>query len=164
MYRALIFVLLLVTWIVLSGQFDKFHLTLGFISCGIVCWLSSDLLFHHRDVSLAGRLRQALGVIGYSAFLLVEIFKANLHVMRLALLPGGLRAVKPQVFKFRTHLKTDFAKWVLANSITLTPGTVTIRVRDDWFYVHAISSKVLMESGGEMEHRIRNIYEPEESA
>jgi len=101
-------------------------------------------------------------MVGYSIFLLREIVIANLHVMRLAMLPGGLKAVKPQVFRFKTHLKTDFAKWILANSITLTPGTVTIRVRDDWFYIHAISSKVLMESGGEMERRIQKIYEPED--
>lgn len=150
------------TWVVFSGQLDGAHLFMGLISSLFVCWMSSDLLFQHRKVSLLGRIRQAIGMVGYSIFLLREIVIANLHVMRLAMLPGGLKAVKPQVFRFKTHLKTDFAKWILANSITLTPGTVTIRVRDDWFYIHAISSKVLMESGGEMERRIQKIYEPED--
>lgn len=161
MYRALIFVFLMVTWIALSGQFDAFHLTLGVLSCATVLWLSGDLLFGDRTISLAGRIRQVRLWIGYGLFLLVEIFKANIHVLKLAMSPGGIRQVKPQIFKFETGLRSDFAKWVLANSITLTPGTVTIQVRGKWFYVHAISNHVLMESGGEMERRIRDMFEPE---
>ena len=63
--------------------------------------------------------------------------------------------------RFKTHLKTDFAKWVFANSITLTPGTVTIRIDDDEFYVHAISEYTAKGLEGEMEKRIAAVWEPE---
>jgi multicomponent Na+:H+ antiporter subunit E len=164
MYKIVIFGLLMVTWIVLSGQFDAFHLSLGVISCVLVTWLSGDMLLPSRSVGLAARARQAWLLGSYSAFLFWEIIKANLHVLRLAISPRGMRDVKPQIFKFETELKSDFTKWLLANSITLTPGTVTIQVREKMIYVHAISEKVLMESGGEMERRIKEIYEPEVTA
>jgi multicomponent Na+:H+ antiporter subunit E len=160
MYKLVIFGLLLVTWIVLSGQFDSFHLSLGGISCALITWLSGDMLFVNRSMGLRGRLRQFRLLVGYSLFLLLEIIKANLHVLMLAISPR-MDAVKPQIFRFQTDLKSDFTKWVLANSITLTPGTVTLQVRDSSIYVHAISEKVLMESGGEMERRIKEIFEPE---
>jgi multicomponent Na+:H+ antiporter subunit E len=161
MYRILTFCLLFLLWLVLSGLFDPFHITLGLISCAIVTGLSSEFLFENRGMGAGERLRQFLRVPGYVAWLLYEIFVANLYVLKLALRPRGLGDSRPQVVRFKTHLKTDFAKWVFANSITLTPGTVTIRIDDDEFYVHAISEHTAMGLGGQMEKRIAAVWEPE---
>ena len=161
MYRILTFCLLFLLWLVLSGLFDPFHLTLGLISCALVTWMSSDLLFQDTSVSLSARFRQFARLPGYSLWLLYEIFLANLYVFRLSLRPQGLGDVRPQVVHFKTHLKTDFAKWVFANSITLTPGTVTIKVDHDEFLVHAISEHTAKGLEGEMEKRIAAVWEPE---
>ncbi len=161
-YQIAIFFMLLAMWLVFSGQFDRFHVSLGVLSCYLVTWMSSDMLFLKRDISYQIRLREASRLPGYLAWLLYEVVVANVHVLRLALHPRGLDDVKPQIVKFETKLKTEFARWVLANSITLTPGTVTVKVDGDDFYVHAISVHAALGLEGEMEDRIKQIFEPEE--
>jgi multicomponent Na+:H+ antiporter subunit E len=67
--------------------------------------------------------------------------------------------IDPRVVTFKTMLKSDVARTALANSITLTPGTVTIDIVDDVFYVHAIAKEPaddLLE--GAMERRIAHIF------
>lgn len=94
-----------------------------------------------------------------------QIILANFHVIKLALSPRSLeRDIDPHIFTFKTGLKTPFAKFVLANSITLTPGTVTIRIHGDTFYVHAISQKAMGdladdEQMSEMEKRVAWVFE-----
>jgi multicomponent Na+:H+ antiporter subunit E len=160
-YRILTFSLLFLTWLVLSGLFDPFHITLGLISSALVTWLSSDFLFQNRSINFRTRLRHFFRFSGYFGWLVYEIFLANIYVLRLALRPKGLGDARPQVVRFKTRLRTDFAKWVFANSITLTPGTVTIKVDGDEFLVHAISERTAKGLEGEMEQRIAAVYEPE---
>lgn len=161
-YQAAIFCILLAIWLVFSGQFDGFHVSLGVLSCFVVTWMSSDFLFPNREVSMKIRWREASRLPGYIAWLLYEIVLANLHVLRLAFQPGEMEDVQPDIVRFRTGLKTEFARWVLANSITLTPGTVTVKVVGADLYVHAISVAAAKGLEGEMEARIRRIFEPEE--
>jgi len=157
-HKILIFLLLLVTWLVFSGLFDAFHLTLGVISCGLVTWMSSDLLFRDTGATLGQRLREGVGLAGYLVWLMGQIMRANFAVLRLALVPGAIKDISPSIVHFKTRLKSDFAKFLLANSITLTPGTVTIRIVEDDFYVHAISRAAAAGLGEEMERRIARIY------
>lgn len=70
---------------------------------------------------------------------LVALVKANLDVAWRVISPS--LPINPGIVKFKTKLKTDYAKMVLANAITLTPGTLTIDVVDDTFYVHWIDVK-----------------------
>jgi len=163
-YRTFIFVLLLITWVVLSGQFDAFHLTLGLISCGLVTWMSSDLLFSTRESPIAQRIQEGCRLIPYLLWMIWQILLANFAVLRLALVPGAMKEINPCIVHFKTRLKSDFAKFLLANSITLTPGTVTIKIIGDDFYVHAISDKAVEGLDGEMERRIASIYRSERDA
>lgn len=164
MYNLLIFGLLGAIWIVFSGQFDAFHLTLGILSAFLVVRFSGDLLFKDRAQRFSERLRQGRLLIAYSFWLLIEVILANLHVLRLALHPRGPEEVDPSVIRFKTSLRGDFAIWLLANSITLTPGTVTIKVDGDELHIHAISLKTAEGLGHEMERRIARIYEPQANA
>ena len=161
-YQLAIFCILLATWLVFSGQFDRFHVTLGVLSCFLVTWMSSDMFFPKRDIPFGIRWREAPRLPGYLSWLLYEILVANVHVLRLSLHLRGPNEVKPQIVRFETKLKSEFARWVLANSITLTPGTVTVKVDGDDFYVHAISVHAAKGLEGEMEDRIKRIFEPEE--
>ena len=157
-YSCLIFGLLFLTWIIFSGLLDPFHMTLGLISCGFVAWISGDLLFENRSTNLINRLAQAFRFIGYICWLLYQIVIANLHLLKLAFV--GPKALQPQIVRYESELESDFEKFLLANSITLTPGTVTIKIMDDIFYIHAISDVAAKGLDGEMEKRIAKIFKP----
>lgn len=156
-YRALVFGALFAIWVVFSGFLDPFHLSLGLISCGIVTWLSSDLLFDDRTVPMRRRAAQAFRLVHYLLWLTWQIVLANLAVFKLAFAPRS--ALQPQIVRHRTRLKSDFEKFLLANSITLTPGTVTIKILGDTFYVHAIDDTSAAGLNGEMDRRIARIFE-----
>ena len=157
LYRGIVFVMLFVTWFILSGFNDGFHLTLGIISCGLVTWMSSDLLFEHRDASVFARLRQMGRLLAYVGWLVWQIFLANLHLLKLSFSPRS--ALQPHILRYESNLETDFERFLLANSITLTPGTVTIKIIGNIYYIHAISDIAAQGLDGEMERRIRHIFE-----
>ena len=156
LYRGIVFAMLMVVWCIFSGFFDGFHLTLGVISCGLVTWMSSDLLFENRSGSLLQRLVQFWRLLGYCFWLVWQIFLANLHLLRLAF--SSRSALQPHIVRYESNLETDFQKFLLANSITLTPGTVTIKIMGDTFYIHAISDIAAQGLDGEMERRIHQIF------
>lgn len=160
MYQALVFFLLLLAWVIFSGLFDPFHLSLGVFSCLVVMWMSSGMLFCDRRDSLANRARQVWMLVGYLGWLFWQIVIANLHILRLSLSPAGPKEVRPRIVTFKTGLQTDFAKFALAQSITLTPGTVTVKIKGDEFLIHAISKFAADGLDGTMERRIAEIFEP----
>jgi len=93
----------------------------------------------------------------YIPWLLYQIVLSNLHVVRLALGPRNL--LDPKIIEFKTKLESDISMVTLANSITLTPGTITVDVRDGVYYVHAVSKKTAEDlMTGEMEDRIAHIF------
>ena len=142
-------------WILLSGQFDSFHLTLGAVCSIIVAYLYHDLLF--ANVRVGDMRVVAWRFISYIPWLLYQIFMSNIHVASLVLRPK--MPIDPQVLTFKTKLETDIACVTLANSITLTPGTITMDIRDGVYYVHALSKKVADDlKAGEMEDRVAHIF------
>ena len=155
-YRFLVFILLMITWVVLSGLTDWFHLSLGVISCIIITLISSDLVFEHRQVAVWQRIRQGTRLAKYLWWLLMQVIVSNIHLLRLAIV--GKRALKPQILRYESALESDFEKFMLANSITLTPGTVTIKIIGQTFYIHAISDIAAKGLDGEMERRIARIF------
>jgi multicomponent Na+:H+ antiporter subunit E len=169
MINLLSFFILLGFWVLLSGRLDSFHLTLGVISSALVAWFSDDLLFQaqepdpEKDPDNQGRMsgmgRFIIFHIPYIPWILKEIAKSGIQVSILALSPNLRQAIKPRIIKFRTRLKTTAARVTLANSITLTPGTITIRiVDDDQFVIHALTSKLAEGMPGEMEERIARVF------
>ncbi len=158
MYQLLTFILLLVNWIIFSGVLDAFHLGLGVICCGFVAWLSTDLVFGNTSKGLRARLVEAFRFMGYAGWLLWQVLLANIHVLKLAFSQND-RATHPRIIRFKTSLKSDFARYVFANSITLTPGTVTMSLVGDEFVVHAIDKAVADELPGEMEKRVAAVFD-----
>jgi multicomponent Na+:H+ antiporter subunit E len=154
------FLIMLGFWVVLSGKFDPFHLTLGFISSALVSFLSTDIFFM-PDEEKKNRLAVTFRFIGYIPWLLYQIVLSTIHVAFLALHPKMLKHIDPTIVTFKTKLKTNIAQVALANSITLTPGTITIRIVDGVFYVHAISRKAAAGLPGEMEDRLSRVFERE---
>jgi len=145
------------TWLVLSGKFDVFHISLGVISCFIVAFFSGDIMF--PDPDLRGYPRMTMRFIAYIPWLLWQIWVSNLHVLRLVFHPRMMDLIDPRIVRFKSRLTGDMALLVLANSITLTPGTITIFVSVmGGFTVHAIDKELAEGLPGDMERRVAHIY------
>jgi multicomponent Na+:H+ antiporter subunit E len=151
------FLIMMGFWILLSGKFDLFHLTLGVLSSALVSYLSADILMH--DTGKKDRLAIAFRFLAYIPWLLYQIVLSTIHVSFLALHPRMLDNIDPTIVTFKSRLQSNVARVALANSITLTPGTITIRVEGDIFYVHAISRKAAAGLPGEMEDRLARVFE-----
>lgn len=149
------FILMYGFWVLLSGKFDTFHLALGFLSSLLVSFISSDLLF--ADTRVGGRIRELIRFIAFIPWILKEIFLAATHVALIALEPN-MATLEPCLVRFRTRLRREISKVVFANAITLTPGTITIRISGDEFIVHALTRKTAGSLPGEMEERIGRIF------
>ena len=151
--RLEVFVILFVVWGIFSGHYDARHLGLGVVCAALVAAFSYDLLLPDAAPT---RLLTAWRFLGYIPWLLWEVILANLHVIYLIVRPAEIR---PQIVRFKTSLRADLAKVALGNSITLTPGTVTMDIVDDEFFVHALSDKTAQDlKSGTMERRVAHVF------
>ena len=152
------FVALYLLWLVLSGMYDLFHMGLGVACCAFVAWLTADLAPGETRTlrSPMAMLRLPL----YSCWLLVEILKANLRMLYLVFHPRLLEKIDPSMVSFKTRLTSRVSLATLANSITLTPGTITVSIDErGYVIVHAIDAVTAAGVPGEMEWRIAGIFE-----
>jgi len=145
-------------WLLFSGRFDAFHLIMGVLASALVAFLSGDLLF---PISPDRKLPlQWLRFVGYIPWLLYQIFLANLHVLYLVFHPRMRELIDPQIIEFDSKLSGDVARTTFANSITLTPGTITVDVTAIGKYsVHCIDSESGKHLPGEMETRIAKVFD-----
>lgn len=120
-------------WFALSGETSPLFLMLATVSVLLVLWLCARLRIIDRNASPYHRLPQMLL---YGVWLLGEIVKSNIAVIRKIV--GPTHAIDPVMVNVSTSAKTDLGKAVFANSITLTPGTVTVDVDGDRLKVHAL--------------------------
>jgi multicomponent Na+:H+ antiporter subunit E len=126
----------------------------------LVAFLSHDLLI--ENISGLKRLEKTWRFVLYVPWLIYQIVVANLHVAYLILNP---KVIDPRIVRFKTKLKSQFSMVTLGNSITLTPGTITMDIVDGEFYVHALSKKVADDLlGGEMERRVAHVFLEDEEA
>ena len=154
--------LLLGVWLLFSGHYDVFHIVAGVLSVAFVLTINRSLFkvrLYSGDVYRPIRL---LALAGYLPWLLKEVVIAALQVARIVLNPR--MPVDPSLVEFHAELPNAAAQTVLANSITLTPGTVTIDITHGVFLVHAItdsSSVSLVE--GVMPQRVVGLFAGDES-
>ncbi len=140
----------------MAGRFDLLHILLGIISSLIVTVISGDLLFKE---SKKGRWKESIRFIMYIPWLIQQIILANWQVARLALSPRMSELIDPQLIKIKIDVKSDISKVTLANSITLTPGTITAGVKGDEFLVHALWQPAIDDLlSKEMEKRVQYIF------
>ena len=149
------FVLLFGFWLLLSGKYDLFHLTLGIVCSMIITFTGYQLLF--ANVRIGDIKLTLIRFLKYIPWLLFQIITSNFHVARLVLSPN--MPINPKIIKFKTKLESDISWVVLANSITLTPGTITMDIKEGEFFVHALSEKVSDDlNTGIMEDRVAHIF------
>jgi multicomponent Na+:H+ antiporter subunit E len=134
------FSLLLTFWFAISGYFDLFHGLIGLFSVIFVLW------FHHgvyrycffeeekKEISF-----NSIRLFYYIPFLLWEIVLSSIRVTRLILHPK--MPIQAGFIRFKVDLPNITSKVVLGNSISLTPGTLTLSIDGDEFLVHALVDK-----------------------
>lgn len=123
-------------WVLLSGQMDALHLGLGLLCSLLVSLFSRDLLATSPG-GVSFSVRVLFRFIPYLGWLVYQIIIANIDVARRAISPQ--LPLTPGIIKFSSHLGSDIALTTLANSITLTPGTMTVDVVGKDLYIHCLA-------------------------
>ena len=154
MKRALIlFVFLFIVWLLLSGHYTPTLMTYGALSCAAIV-----LLVRHLGILDEEALPAHLGlnVLLYAPWLMKEVVVSNIAVAKVILTPG--LPIHPRMIRVKASQTSDVGRVIYANSITLTPGTVTLDVRGNQFLVHALttdSAEGLL--SGEMDKRVSRV-------
>ncbi len=131
------FIILTILWMLFTFPFSMTEFYVGMTVSFIIAlffgkYLSKDGLANLSPV-------RVISFLLYIPFLLWEIIKANVEVAIIVLSPT--LPIKPAIVKAKTSLKSDAGKLWLANSITLTPGTLTIDIDGDNYYIHCIKAE-----------------------
>lgn len=130
-----LFMLLFIFWVVLSSKITLIQLIVGFFASLLVVFYNYDLVFNDLEATkitfeFIGRL------IHLFIVLLIEIVKSNIHVMMIVLSPK--MKINPGFKKIKQPLKKEFNQALFANAITLTPGTLTVDMDDEYILVHGL--------------------------
>ena len=138
MRRLIYFVLAFIIWMLLTWQFDAQVIIAGLIVSVIVALLFHEILPKEYRIFISPV--RVFWVLVYLPVFFYYVMKANLDVVYRALHPK--MPIKPGIVKIKTILKTESGITALANSITLTPGTLTVDLTDDgYLYIHWINVK-----------------------
>ena len=151
---------LFATWLMLSGFFEALLLTFGIASCVLVVWIAHrmDVVDHEGQPVHLG-----IRIAGYWLWLIVEIVKASIDVARRIVDPK--LPIQPNTFWTKASQQTELGQVIYANSITLTPGTISIRVTGGSILVHALSAEAAADvQGGGMDRRVSALRNAPEKA
>ena len=145
--------LLFGVWLLWSGHYTLLTTSLGIGSCLLIVGLSIRMHIVDEEgqpVHLVTRLP------GYSLWLMKEVVVSNVDVARRILHPR--LPISPTMFVMKVGERSDLGQVIYANSITLTPGTITVRLRNGYVLVHALASKSEEELRiGEMGRRVARL-------
>jgi multicomponent Na+:H+ antiporter subunit E len=129
----ILFVILVCLWLLMSGHYTFLIISLGILSCAFCVYLANRAkLIDDEGLPLFFLPR----LLGYLMWLFKEILISNLNTAK-AIISNN---IKPETFTVKASQITDVAKVTYANSITLTPGTVTTKINNNTFEVHALNS------------------------
>lgn len=126
-------------WIIFNGQFTweiaAFGVLVSAVMYGFICKFMN---YRPRmDIILC---KKFFLIIQYVFVLIKEIIKANFAVIKMIL--SSRYVLEPAIVRFKTSLKTTPARILLANSITLTPGTITVSLEGDEYVVHCLDKEL----------------------
>jgi multicomponent Na+:H+ antiporter subunit E len=153
-------VLMMVFWLIMSGHYDLMHVSFGIFSVILVLLINHSI---RRHIYTLGEYSDALKlslvrVIYYVPWLLWQIVVASLQVAYVVLHPKC--PVDPALLRFKTRLANTSSRVILGNSITLTPGTITLDIEQEVFLVHSlmdISSTGIID--GTLPGEVAKLYE-----
>lgn len=136
------FILLLLIWFVFNGKITLEITVLGIILCVCIYLFMCRFMDYSvgKDIAL---IKKSAYFSYYIGVLIVEIVKANVQVMHLVLTDREI--AEPVIIEYRTGLKTNLSRVILANSITLTPGTITVSLQEDKLVIHCLDKTMAEE-------------------
>ena len=129
-----LFIVLFGFWLLMSGYYTPLILSLGVISCILCVYLTIKGKFLDNEtlpIYFFPRLIQ------YTLWLIKEILKSNIQTAKVII----MKSEEPELFSVKATQKTNEGKVTYANSITLTPGTVTTQIKNDIIEIHALTKE-----------------------
>lgn len=153
MRKLILFVILFGLWLLLVWSMDQQNLVAGFVVALLIAVIFGSVFLGEPKRIFAPK--RWLLFLCYVPYFLYFCVRANLDVAYRVLHPD--LPIRPGIVKVRTRLRSDLAKTFLANSITLTPGTLTVDIKGQDVYVHWIN---IPEEPTEQAKRIVQRFEP----
>ena len=133
------YIILLLLWIVFNGKFTWEIFFIGAVICAALYWFICKFMGYSikSDIRTVKKIGQ---LFCYIVTVIVEVIKANGQVIHFIL--TSKYEVQPKLIRFKTDLKKEASRVTLANSITLTPGTITVTLEDDEYVVHCLDEEL----------------------
>jgi len=157
------FVPLYALWLVLSEHYQPFYLISGALICGFIVFFNhemfADFLPTDRNsmLTMQSAFRTAFNLMKYLPWLVFQIIRDNLLVAYLVIHPK--MPIDPRLLSFKTGYHRSASQVILANSITLSPGTMTILLENNHYLIHAlIPSSCDNLTSGETQARVAKIF------
>ena len=133
------YILLFLFWIILNGKITAEIVAFGLVLTTAIFWFMCKFLEYSPKYEIFV-LKNFIWIIAYFFVLLIEMVKSAITVYKKVY--SHKIEIQPQMVFFDVDIKSEFLRFVLANSITLTPGTITVDVDDNHFCVHALDYTV----------------------
>lgn len=147
-------------WLLFTANLEFFSLIAGGIGSILIAALTYDVFIPHHEAKLRLFLPRPFHLLVYLIVMVYMLYRSSIIMLK-AVFTGK---ANPRIVYFRTRLRSDLARMVLANSITLTPGTITLDLNDDhlivhWFFCSTIHAKGAGEKvKGPLERLIRRVW------
>ncbi|MBD3653565.1 Na+/H+ antiporter subunit E [Kangiella sp.] len=152
-YTISLIVVLSLIWIGNSGFYNAMLLSFGAVSVLFVVFVAHRLEIVDEE---SQPLQLGRRIFAFWMWLLKEIVQSNIQVIKRIWL--GPKSISPVVMQLKMSQQTDMGKTIYGNSVTLTPGTVTLDIEDDVMTVYALSyDSIQYLQGGEMDRRVKRL-------
>ncbi len=152
-YTVSLIVVLSLIWIGNSGFYNAMLLSFGAVSVLFVVFVAHRLEVVDEE---SQPLQLGSQIFAFWMWLLKEIVQSNIQVIKRIWL--GPKSISPVVMQLKMSQQTDMGKTIYGNSVTLTPGTVTLDIEDDVMTVYALTyDSIQYLQGGEMDRRVKRL-------
>ncbi|WP_018625430.1 Na+/H+ antiporter subunit E [Kangiella aquimarina] len=152
-YTISLIIVLSLIWIGNSGFYNAMLLSFGAVSVLFVVFVAHRLNIVDEE---SQPLQISRRIFAYWMWLLKEIIQSNIQVIKR--IWSGPKSISPVVMQLKMSQQTDMGKTIYGNSVTLTPGTVTLDIEDDVMTVYALTyDSIQYLQGGEMDRRVKRL-------
>ncbi|MCD6472389.1 Na+/H+ antiporter subunit E [Candidatus Aerophobetes bacterium] len=132
-------VYLMIGWLAFTCNIAPFSLLLGFLFSFTLALFTYDIFIEKREVARRALIPRISPLLIYPFVLIFKIYLSSFKMIPAIL----TMEINPRIVHFRTRLKSEIARALLANSITLTPGTLTLDLYEDYLIVHWLNAKTI---------------------
>ena len=131
----IMFATLLLFWVMLEGALNVQILLVGMVVSAAITYFYRDGLSFFTEFRATPQA--VIAGLKYYGYFFKALFESNIKLAAVVLSPS--LPINPGIVRVRTKLKSRMGRLMLANSITLTPGTLTVEIEDEWLYIHWVN-------------------------